>query len=526
MFQSTKRFVATFYKHVTLNNTTLIFFVVALLHSLAQGVIQSLLFTIDHQYTGLLSTIISRTSPPHTNFTFLTNDRMNGDFTGFKLMMCNDIPSGASLDPCTVVFDDEERATMNSSGTQSLSYDSASSIEVRLVNSTDVGLFFPGEPIAVTTLNSQCIKVLDYPRQLMYNYRREDLTFIFVQFWLFGVSVSAVVFNSVPHTLTLLLARALITAWSAYAIWRTQHLEEVFRLLFINPDSPCHIDLWPGYGQARLSAEIPDLILNCTALLLSCALGYRLVKTYNQQSFMRMGPPPQIVRIYKYFMAVFVVLQLSTLFTTIAVGLWVDQLMNTAIGRTAEFLPLYKAGVLLGLLSLIPWITLGYYAVRKEHKKMMTAFLAIGLCVLIVWSTTFYSSLYRWTLKEWPFILGFTIYSFMLIIASIVLGTLCWFNFGKGLAQYLHAEAALAKSNFAPSVFRHDPEAASISSSSAHELGTDAEKIDRALADYPPSPIYDQNARYPSSKGQRDHDEGNPIPTFYLPTLTSCNPKD
>lgn len=45
-----------------------------------------------------------------------------------------------------------------------------------------------------------------------------------------------------------------------------------------------------------------------------------------------------------------------------------------------------------------------------------------------------------------------------LIVASIVLGVICRLNFGKGFAQYLHAEAALESSNFAPEVFKHDEE--------------------------------------------------------------------
>jgi len=188
---------------------------------------------------------------------------------------------------------------------------------------------------------------------------------------------------------------------------------------------------------------------------------------------MRMGPPPHVVRIYKFVLAVSVCLQLASMFTTVSIGLWIDQLMNTAIGRTAEHLPTYKAEVLVTILLLIPWLSLGWYAIRKENTKMMAGFMIIALVLLVGWSAMFYSLVYRWTLKQWPFILGMTIYSFMLVVASMILGGICWFNFGKGLAQYLHAEAALAESDFSRSVFRHDPEAASftLSTNDGHPSG-------------------------------------------------------
>lgn len=75
---------------------------------------------------------------------------------------------------------------------------------------------------------------------------------------------------------------------------------------------------------------------------------------------------------------------------------------------------------------------------------------------------------------EWPFLGCLTIASFVLIISSAVLGAICWKNFNKGLAQYrtyytidlltpalltaivVHAEAALASSDFSPEVFDHE----------------------------------------------------------------------
>ncbi len=61
-------------------------------------------------------------------------------------------------------------------------------------------------------------------------------------------------------------ARILLTAWSAYAIWRTHHLSSVYRALLSDPGTPCSVDFFPIYFSTRSSLEIPDLVLNLTAL--------------------------------------------------------------------------------------------------------------------------------------------------------------------------------------------------------------------------------------------------------------------
>jgi len=48
--------------------------------------------------------------------------------------------------------------------------------------------------------------------------------------------------------------------------------------------------------------------------------------------------------------------------------------------------------------------------------------------------------------------------SLLLLIASMVLGVVCLVNFGKGLAEYLHAEDALASMDFRHEMFTHDEE--------------------------------------------------------------------
>jgi hypothetical protein len=56
---------------------------------------------------------------------------------------------------------------------------------------------------------------------------------------------------------------------------------------------------------------------------------------------------------------------------------------------------------------------------------------------------------------QWPYLGCFTVASFIILIASIILGVVCRLNFGKGLKQYLHAEETLESLHFAPDAFAH-----------------------------------------------------------------------
>ena len=70
--------------------------------------------------------------------------------------------------------------------------------------------------------------------------------------------------------------RVLSSAWSAYSIWRTNDVAVRLRVLIT--EGACGVDLFPTYIKQRMAFQIPDLVLNLVALLLSGFLVYRLVK--------------------------------------------------------------------------------------------------------------------------------------------------------------------------------------------------------------------------------------------------------
>jgi len=157
-------------------------------------------------------------------------------------------------------------------------------------------------------------------------------------------------------------------------------------------------------------------------------------------------------------MAVLACLQLECFVVVAATGLWVDVLFNTAISKLSAHTTIYEGLFILTTVLLIPWISMGWYAIRLEKKLLMWIFLGIAFFILSGWSIMFYSIVYRWTFLQWPFMGCFVVASLVLLVSTVILGIICRMNFGKGLKQYLHAEAVLASSNFSPEVFTHDEE--------------------------------------------------------------------
>ncbi|KNZ71870.1 hypothetical protein J132_05695, partial [Termitomyces sp. J132] len=338
------------YSRITLNRTTTLFFVFSFIHCFTQGIIQSFLFSIDTEYNSILSPITTA-NIPSINMTVC-----DGSPGNWRLRICNDVPSHRPY-PCSDIF----RSAVDTHNNLVLDGDN-----LVITPSSNFTVVVSSGSKSVS-LSLQCTQTLLYSEQLcarfprqshpihrfffsMHNWQREDLTFVFLQFWLFGISVFAIMTDSVPHTqLTVLITRVIITAWAAYAVWRTNYYKSQFTEIIFNPGTPCSFNIYPTYFQLRVSYEIPDLILNVTALLIACRLSIKLLR----------------------------------------------------VRDIPEFL-------------------------------------------------------------NWPYLGCFTVASLILIVASLVLGVICRLNFGKGLAQYLRAEAALASVDFAPEVFKHDEEKASL----------------------------------------------------------------
>lgn len=84
---------------IILNRYTTAFFVFSFIYCFIQGIVQSLLFSTDLEYSTLVSGIASGGDIPFKNTTYLTGTRGH-----LIVRMCNDIPHGQPIYPCITIF--------------------------------------------------------------------------------------------------------------------------------------------------------------------------------------------------------------------------------------------------------------------------------------------------------------------------------------------------------------------------------------------------------------------------------------
>lgn len=303
-------------------------------------------------------------------------------------------------------------------------------------------------------LDRQCLWALNYPVQILQQTEREDLTFIAFQIWVLGMSIVAVLNESVPHTIASLLTHLLATGWAGYQIFNTAQFHGDFSRLSTN--GACDpINLLPSYWKSRFGAEIASLVLNVVALLVSAFLSWRLAKLFGWQTFKRVGASIAISRVYKLVLMLSIVIQMSLFFMVIAISLWLDQLFNGNIGRLDS--PGYKPLLIVTLILLLPWLTTGWYGVRRELKMPMFVFLALSVGYLAGWAAMFDSTAFRWTFTTWTFFGVMASASVFLTLVAFILGIICRINFGKGLIRYLNAEEPIPE-DFVPVNYGDDLE--------------------------------------------------------------------
>ncbi|KAJ7650226.1 hypothetical protein FB45DRAFT_887343 [Roridomyces roridus] len=449
---------SVFYR-ITLTRFTTAFFVFIFAHAFSEAFLQAFLFSQDSHASNVATDILHQARVPRNNFGIL--HRHDGHAT---LQLCNEIPTSFS-DPCEKIFETGNRTLQLPTN-----FNLTTNIFIEGVIPTQGGVNVELDDGQTVSLNQMCTLVLTYPHQVLMNAQREDIVLVLTQFWIFCVSFFAIMYDSIPHLIAALCFRILSTAWSMYIIWRTVDIHSRFEILLNSADSPCQIPgatpvdivdaLFSGYFEAREALQIPDLVMNVVSLCMAIYLSVKLIKVYGPHTFNRVGAPKEIIRIYKYFLAVFVSFQVSALLLISAVCLWLDQLLdrNNAISGMTWHKPLYVALSIFTLAILIPWITMGWYAVRREWKKLMVVFLAIAAIVFTSWILMLKSWSFLWTFINWPFFACQIVAASIALMATITFGIISYLHFGKGLAHYLYVDDVLAKAGFEPELFEKDVE--------------------------------------------------------------------
>ncbi|KAI9462320.1 hypothetical protein BJY52DRAFT_1203155 [Lactarius psammicola] len=471
----------TRWDRVTASRIAIIYFIFSVLHCAVQVVFQVQAFSVNNQAADFLSGLI------HTG-----NATFSGFFVlGSQLRFCDHVPNSFSTESCRLVWNgtiggtgngttDELKLASSKNGTfkfnssitptssfiplsthtpSSSAPPSASETgqhtgkrafapkaHIEVANSSAIslngktgvklqGFGYSGQNV---TLDNKCLVALNWPVQTLKNTKREDITFIGFQLWVLGMSLVALLNESIPHIIATALTHLSATAWGAFQIYNTDRFHKDFKRL--TTDGACRINLLPSYWQARSSAEIPSLASSAAALLISCFLSFKLIKSFGWQTFKRVGASRTINKIYKLILTLSIVIQLSLFFVVSAVALWLDQLYNGAIAVMATQSKVYETFVVI--------ILVGWFAVRKELKFPMAVFLVLSALYLIAWGLMFDSTTFRWTFVQWAFFGSMATLSAVLAITVLVVGIMCRMNFNKGLPNYLNAQEPLSDDTF------------------------------------------------------------------------------
>ncbi|KAF5314239.1 hypothetical protein D9619_011880 [Psilocybe cf. subviscida] len=500
---------------ILLTRYTVLFFVVSLLYCSAEGIVQSLLFRVDVEYSTLTNGIVSGGNIPAKNITWRVGNSYDPS-NPIILRMCNDIPHGQTPDPCIVIFNATRDSPFgrdfqpsNLTKTRTLPDWGQGMNVTRVPNAANASLvdsvMLAPAGGGTVVLSEECVQTLVYPAQYLQNLRREDITWIVLQFWLLAISVLAVVYGSVPHVLAVLMTRLISSAWAAYAVWRGPTIATYLREMISDAGTPCSLELYDAFFQRRGALAYADLVLSTTGLAFFSFLSLTLLRTYSAQSFKVVGAPEHIMHINKFFMALLACLQLEVFPLAAGMGLWINVLLTSSILHISEHTNLYEALYISTVIIILPWIATGWHAIRHEKKRLMLGFLAIGFIIISGWAVLFYSIVFRWVFVQWPYLGCWTVASFILLFATMILGVVCRMNFGKGLKEYLHAESTLASLNFAPDAFDVRP-----SSDGASQRTSSVRKSKEAGLDFKDSDFSDLDLNGP--------------PMFFIASLDNATP--
>ncbi|KAI1790896.1 hypothetical protein LXA43DRAFT_1144440 [Ganoderma leucocontextum] len=449
---------------ITLTPHTLAFFLISVIHCVAQGLTAAFIYSEDASSFKFIDDVVYTADVPNNEVARLFRVGNN-----FDLKLCTAIPLGTVFKDCETVYTTDPNANYNVTGALVERFlsdveGSRSSVLVRraaddssLEPVKDVDGNVVGVQLTYNDGNEQvmfsrtCARTLEYPQRILDNSWREDLALIAAQFWLLAMSsfgvrpgtlplaaspltiCEQIIYNSIPHIWTVVFTRVLQTGWASYTLWRTYDVQFRYNTLIVDSATPCHFDVLPDYFTTRVALQIPELVLHFTALISTSFLAWRTVKGYRTSTMRRVMPPPGVMRRYKFFLLNSMFVELSLFFTLTATALWLDQLRNSSIARLAMHPDLYYVIAVFSIVTLVPWMVMAWFAIRRELTWLMVCFVVLNLLYLVSWGGMFDAQ-----------------------CGALVFAVVCWKGFGKGLAHYLHVEQVLLESDFDADVFATD----------------------------------------------------------------------
>jgi len=165
------------------------------------------------------------------------------------------------------------------------------------------------------------------------------------------------------------------------------------------------------------------------------------------------GASLEINRIYKLVLMFSIGLQLAFFCVIASMGLWVDLIQTTDVGKLARNATLYQALAIIVCIVceairlvndpqltspqlMVPWMYLGWTSVRKESRTLMGVFILVSILMLGGWGGMFASTTFRQTFMDWGFFASISAASCLFALMCTILGVICLRNFNKGLKHF------------------------------------------------------------------------------------------
>jgi len=410
------------YSRVTLNLPTTIFFILALLQCISENSLHIWLFT-QHRYANqLLEPIALNTALVTFPLAVLR---------GNDLLMCHDIPKFVGgPDECVKA----QIAPSGSSQVPSAHYPLGASGQLKNVTLVNTVTH------AKVNVTQRCVDVLPWVYQSLRATDRDDLTYALYHLWIFGVSFTAIVNESIPHLVAALVMGALCAIGSVFRIFGTSGFRDNFQRIVVNGSCDGYDIIGDSYFQSRHTVEVVIAALNGVAFIASAGLSWHLIKTYGQRSFERVHKRRDMSRLYIAILTMSSCIQVAMFYMVAAIILFMDQLMLGPLRGLADYKSLYMSSEAILLALVIPWMFLGWTAGRKESKARGIMFLLCTVLFLAAWATKFISLVFRLLMVTWPSFAITSLIPLVLIFVILVLALYSWFHIDLGLAEYLIAE--------------------------------------------------------------------------------------
>ncbi|WVR00076.1 hypothetical protein IAU59_007218 [Kwoniella sp. CBS 9459] len=256
--------------------------------------------------------------------------------------------------------------------------------------------------------------------------------------WILGLAIVALLNESIPHLLALLVSLVISTVWTANDIRVTFKFWSNFTSML---ERNCGgIDLLPRYLNKRVGLQSTVLGINVLTLAASAVLCWKLRDHFGWQTFQRIGASTQMNRLYKLVLALSILLQLDAFVLVTFFALFLDQISRGPASYFMRKCTLFQTIYSVLIVILFPWLYLGWTSIRKEQRRRFNIFLGLTAVLIAGWAISFANSVFRVVFTTWAFFTALGCLAFTLTVLSVVLAIARRLTFGKGLSEFLYLE--------------------------------------------------------------------------------------